>query len=221
MFLHLWIQSGFFEQLGLSDSQVLQSAIVVEQIRFQASLGISTIIKEVVHSYAFTLRFGGMYGGHTHNRGQIRSFPTVHQVQELVVRADDVHVANEEPVAVVHTVTRELRDLFLHEGDGVHHTLRADRIDFARGQQAARTEVKSVFDAGRPNDGVASILATVDTCYHFYRRMHGNGIHGFALALIPKETTCHHQAMCALDERIQDGFLRGLGKLSCWLVAQL
>mmetsp|Transcript_23029 Transcript_23029/g.66090 ORF Transcript_23029/g.66090 Transcript_23029/m.66090 type:complete len:705 (-) Transcript_23029:256-2370(-) len=221
MLLDLGVVLCLVIQLLLGDAQVLQRAVVVEKVGLQPATRVRAVVEQMVHPEALPLRLGGVHRPHAHDRGLVRSLPTVHQVQQLVVRADNVHVADEEPVLVVDRVPGQLRYFLLHEGDGVHDALRADGVALTWRQHPAGAQVESVLRSGGPDHRVPRILAAVHAGDDLDGGMHGDGINRLALAFVAEEAACDHQHVRALDQGVQHRLLGGLHKFCCGFVAQL
>ena len=71
-------------------------------------------------------------------------------------------------------------------GSRSHGALRPHDVDLARGEQARRAEVEVVLDTVLPEDGVAGVLAAVDTRHDLDLGVAGDGVDGLALALVPE-----------------------------------
>mmetsp|Transcript_4876 Transcript_4876/g.12974 ORF Transcript_4876/g.12974 Transcript_4876/m.12974 type:complete len:537 (-) Transcript_4876:19-1629(-) len=219
--LNLGIFLGLLVQCLLGDAEVLECAVVVEHVRLQPSLCFSEVVEEVIHPEALPLGLGGVHWAHAHEGRLVRRLPTVHQIEQLVVRPDDVHVADKQSVLVVDLVAGQLRNLLQHEGDWVHDALRPDGVHLARRQHAAGAQVEGILGAVRPDDRVACVLAAVHTSDHLDVRVDSDGVYGLALAFVAEETSGDHQDIRPPDQRLEYGLLGGLHVLPRRCVAQL
>mmetsp|Transcript_22714 Transcript_22714/g.73565 ORF Transcript_22714/g.73565 Transcript_22714/m.73565 type:complete len:231 (-) Transcript_22714:160-852(-) len=140
---------------------------------------------------------------HALEGGAVGRVPRADQVEQLVVRTHQVHVADEEPVHVLHSCADQLRNLALHEGDWVHHALGADDVDLAGREQARRAQVEVILVPRLAEDRVPRVLSGVDAGNNLDRRVPRNRVHRLALALVAKVGASHHHHPRLVDQRVQ------------------
>mmetsp|Transcript_1798 Transcript_1798/g.5933 ORF Transcript_1798/g.5933 Transcript_1798/m.5933 type:complete len:344 (-) Transcript_1798:639-1670(-) len=135
---HVWldlrVRLCLLVQLRLGDAFRRERAPVLAQValkpRARALLPLAAV-EQVVEPQAAPRRLRCVHWAHALQRGAVGRIPRANQVEQLVVRADEVDVPDEESILVAYAGAHQLRHLPLHEGDRVHHALGTDHVDLA------------------------------------------------------------------------------------------
>eukprot|EP00967_Tisochrysis_lutea_P013862 scaffold15540_cov31-Tisochrysis_lutea.AAC.1 len=153
-------------------------------------------VEQVVEPQTAARSLGGVDGPHALQCRAVGRVPRADEVEQLVVRADEMDVANEEPVHVLHVCQDQLRDLTLHEGHGIHDALGSNHVDLPRGEQARRAEMEVVL--------VASLTKNVDARHHLDCWVACDSVNRLALALVAKISARHEDDARLIDQRVED-----------------
>mmetsp|Transcript_36621 Transcript_36621/g.121280 ORF Transcript_36621/g.121280 Transcript_36621/m.121280 type:complete len:352 (-) Transcript_36621:8-1063(-) len=224
MRLNLRVRLCLLVQLRLGDALRRKRAPVLAHValepRARALLPLAPV-EQVVEPQAAPRCLRRVHRAHALQRGAVGRIPGANQVEQLVVRADEVDVPDEEPLLVAHSGAHQLRHLPLHERDRVHHALWPDHVYLAGREEARRAKVKVILVSGLAKDGVPGILARVDARDDLHLGVPRDRVDRLALALVPKVGAGDEDDGRFGDERVQHLLNRSLLVLGRRHVVQL